>query len=123
MTRPLLGVCLLLPLLAGCGATPGGNPHFTQTLRQAVRTQGDATCLSFYPPAARQAGEEGTTTVDIGIGPNGQITSLTVQVSSGKSRLDQAALACLRAWRWSPAMLGDAAIESHVSQSISWRLK
>lgn len=122
MARLIGPLCMSVLLLAGCRATPGGNTQLRETLTSAVKTQGDETCLRFYPDASKQAGEQGATTVDIAIGPKGLPTSVVVQVSSGKPRLDAATLACVKTWRWTPALMNGVAIESHVSQSINWRL-
>lgn len=47
--------------------------------------------MRVYPPIARRLGQEGTVTLLLEIGANGDLRGLTVRQSSGHTVLDQAA--------------------------------
>ncbi len=53
-----------------------------------------------YPAASRRAGESGTVLLGIVVGPNGLPTEINVERSSGFMRLDDAAVAAVRKWRF-----------------------
>lgn len=58
----------------------------------------------YYPDAARRRGEQGTTTVDFCVGPDGRTAGVpSVQKSSGSPRLDDAAVQWISHARFVPA--------------------
>jgi protein TonB len=56
-----------------------------------------------YPPAARQAGLEGTVVLKIQILTNGRSGEISVTRSSGHPSLDESAVAAVRQWQFIPA--------------------
>ena len=62
-----------------------------------------------YPTASQRAGEQGTTHLEVCIGANGRVTSVTVARSSGHPRLDEAAAKWIRGERFQPAKINGAA--------------
>lgn len=62
-----------------------------------------------YPPQSRLRREQGRVVVKVLIGVDGRAQQTEVLTSSGYPRLDQAALASVRAGRFRPAQRGDAA--------------
>lgn len=64
-----------------------------------------------YPLRSTQLGEEGTVVLRATITATGAVKDVEVQKSSGFPRLDQAALAAVRRWRFTPSKRGDTAIE------------
>ena len=62
-----------------------------------------------YPSASRRAGEQGTTQLDVCIGANGRVSSVSVSKSSGFNRLDEAAAKWIRGERFQPAKVNGAA--------------
>jgi len=59
-----------------------------------------------YPRLSRQRGEQGKVVVQVFIGIDGTAQRAEIKVSSGFERLDQAALATARAWRYVPGKRG-----------------
>jgi protein TonB len=59
-----------------------------------------------YPAASRRAGEQGTATIKVLIDATGRPTEVSVQGSSGHSRLDESALSAVRAARARPYSVG-----------------
>ena len=55
-----------------------------------------------YPRASYRLGHEGSVLLRIEIDARGRVVSVTVVESSGHERLDQAAVAAARGWRFSP---------------------
>jgi len=55
-----------------------------------------------YPRASRRAGEAGTVVLRLTVGVSGTVLATDVLSSSGFDRLDQAAQAAVRQWRFSP---------------------
>ncbi len=64
-----------------------------------------------YPSAARRAGEQGTTQLDVCVNASGRVTSVSVARSSGSQRLDDAAAKWLRGERFQPARINGAPSE------------
>ena len=60
-----------------------------------------------YPPASRRLKEEGRVVLRVRVGPAGQVEAIELAASSGHVRLDQAALAAVREWRFTPARAGE----------------
>lgn len=56
-----------------------------------------------YPPLSRRMGEEGAVVLRVELDEQGNIDAARVSSSSGFARLDDAALAAVRAWRCTPA--------------------
>lgn len=59
-----------------------------------------------YPHDSRRLREQGTVVLMVLLGVDGRVADISVAQSSGFARLDQAALAAVRRWRWSPTMRG-----------------
>lgn len=57
-----------------------------------------------YPVESRHKREEGTVVLWLVISKDGRVTQVSVQQSSGFPKLDEAATAAVRKWRWSPSM-------------------
>ena len=58
-----------------------------------------------YPSAARRAGEQGTTQLEVCVNASGRVTSVSVARSSGSSRLDDAAAKWIRGERFQPGKI------------------
>ena len=57
-----------------------------------------------YPIESRRKHEQGTVVLTVLVGTAGTVMDVSVAKSSGFERLDKAALAAVRAWRWSPTL-------------------
>ncbi|WP_404480375.1 energy transducer TonB [Novosphingobium sp. BL-52-GroH] len=63
-----------------------------------------------YPTESRRAREQGTVKLLVLVGTDGAVKDIQVAGSSGSQRLDRAALAAVKRWRWSPMMSGGTAM-------------
>lgn len=59
-----------------------------------------------YPALSRRLGEQGKVVVRVLIGADGKAQQAEIRNSSGYDRLDQAALATVRSWRYAPGTRG-----------------
>jgi len=57
-----------------------------------------------YPTESRRKHEQGTVVLTLTLGFDGRVADIGVSRSSGFDRLDQAALAAVRKWRWEPVL-------------------
>lgn len=77
-----------------------------------------------YPAQSRRLGEEGSVQLLVFVLPNGRVSEATVAVSSGFSRLDEAAVReALRSWRLLPNTVDGVATGSWNRIGITFRLK
>lgn len=76
-----------------------------------------------YPTASRRLGEEGTVQLRVLVSAEGRPLQVDVHRSSTHPRLDEAALAAVRAWRFVAAKRGETAIEAPVIVPIVFRLE
>ena len=75
-----------------------------------------------YPYLSRRAREEGVVLLRVLVTDAGRAGELLVQHSSGSSRLDQAALATVRRWRFVPARQAGRAVEAWVLVPVTFAL-
>ena len=77
-----------------------------------------------YPVAARTAGHQGTVTLQMTVGPNGDVTGATIVTSSGFPELDQAAVAwVVNHWKYKPAVQGGVAVTSTTQAAVKFDLQ
>ena len=79
----------------------------------------------YYPDASRRLGEEGVSVVHACVGPNGKLSEApTIATSSGKERLDQAALKVAQAGsgKFSPALEDGKPVTSCFNFGIRFKL-
>lgn len=77
-----------------------------------------------YPPLSRRRGEQGTVTLRISVDDHGGVAHVELVDSSGFRRLDEAAIAGVRAWRFEPATEASGApIDSEVLWRVVFELK
>ena len=74
-----------------------------------------------YPAMSRRLGEEGRVLLLVRVTPQGLPDGVEVRESSGFARLDEAALAAVRQWRFVPARRGSEAIAASVLVPIIFR--
>lgn len=75
-----------------------------------------------YPPLSRRALEAGTVLLRVRVSAEGLALDVAIERGSGYERLDAAALAAVRLWRFVPARLGDNAVASSVLVPIHFSL-
>lgn len=76
-----------------------------------------------YPPASRRLEEEGKVVLRVRVGADGLPLEVEVKTSSGFARLDEAAKAAVKQWRFVAGRRGDEAIESWVSVPVVFSLQ
>lgn len=75
-----------------------------------------------YPIESGQRGEQGTVRIRMHVDTLGFVTRVEILRSSGHIRLDRAAQAGVRAWRFTPAMRDGAAVPDQIDMNIDFRL-
>lgn len=75
-----------------------------------------------YPAVSRRLREEGTVVLEVFILADGAVGDLRVKRSSGFTRLDEAALAAVRRWKYLPARRGGETLALWHSQSLVFSL-
>ena len=75
-----------------------------------------------YPRFARELGWHGTTVLRITVEPEGNVTSVTTQKSSGFPILDESATQAIKQWVFAPAQNGEFAVASTVDIPIRFDL-
>lgn len=76
-----------------------------------------------YPGMSRRRGEEGQVVLQVVVGTDGRVASLSVAQSSGFRRLDKAALDAVRQWRFQPARRGSTPVRSVARIPIRFALR
>jgi len=76
-----------------------------------------------YPPVSRRLGEQGKVLLRVQVAADGIADSVTLQTSSGSTRLDQAALAAVKKWRFVPAKRGGQAVSASVVVPVSFSIE
>lgn len=75
-----------------------------------------------YPAISRRLGEQGQVLFNVYILANGTVGEIKIRRSSGYPRLDGAALAAVRRWRYLPARQGGEPIPFWYVQPIIFEL-
>jgi periplasmic protein TonB len=76
-----------------------------------------------YPASSRRMREQGLVVLRVKVRVDGSVDTVLVQHRSGSIRLDEAALAAVRQWKFVPAKRGGQVIESWVLVPIEFELK
>jgi protein TonB len=72
---------------------------------------------------SRRLGEQGTVHLHIAIDASGTISAVTVEQSSGSTRLDEAAVTWVRShWRYHPAKIDDRPVASTARAAVVFDL-
>lgn len=75
-----------------------------------------------YPKAARKRKMEGLVLVAVAVSTDGLPSEIEVEQGSGFDMLDQAAIAAVKGWRFTPARKGDKPVASRVQVPIVFKL-
>jgi protein TonB len=75
-----------------------------------------------YPKAAQRQGLQGRVLLRVQVLANGQVGALEVKQSSGKPVLDEAALAAVKNWIFTPSKRGSTPIDGWTQVPIEFRL-
>lgn len=77
-------------------------------------------CRDFYPLWSRLRGDEGVTVLDFTVRADGTVADAKVVGSSGSQRMDEAAVECVSAWHYKPAMRGGAIADVPWHSEVVW---
>lgn len=121
------------PTPSGTGSAVAGSPPATGDAqppsapaapKSGTAAIARATPQPEYPPLSRRRGEEGTVTLRISVDDHGGVAHIEIVESSGFRRLDEAAVAGVRSWRFEPATeSGGAPIDSEVLWRVVFELE
>ncbi|MDX1485676.1 MAG: TonB family protein [Alphaproteobacteria bacterium] len=75
-----------------------------------------------YPWISRRRGEQGRVVLDVAVTAAGAAAEVRIKRSSGYARLDRAAVAAVRTWRFAPARRGGRAVAGRIDVPITFRL-
>jgi protein TonB len=75
-----------------------------------------------YPMAARRASREGKTVLLVSVDADGGCGDVRIEESSGTPSLDQAAIAAVRHWRFTPARTSGRTVPSMIRVPVLFRL-
>jgi periplasmic protein TonB len=96
-------------------ATPSGGA-VAQDLKTSSRVE------PIYPPASRRAGEEGTVRVKVLVDERGRPSQVQVAQSSGFPKLDEAAIAAVRKWKFVAATDGNKSVQAWTQVAVTFKL-
>jgi periplasmic protein TonB len=75
-----------------------------------------------YPPISIRLNEEGRVTVKFVVDAEGNVSDVQVIGPSGKERLDNAAIALVKRWRYHPALQAGKPVPTTISAVVVFRL-
>jgi protein TonB len=76
-----------------------------------------------YPAISKRLGEEGSVVLRVELDEQGNIGMAHISSSSGLTRLDEAALAAVKAWRCTPAMRNGQPVRATALQPFKFVLQ
>ena len=76
-----------------------------------------------YPVASYRMGHQGSVLLRITIGADGRVLGVELLEGSGYARLDQAALAAVRSWRFSPGTEDGAPARGTLDHRVTFRIE
>ncbi len=79
--------------------------------------------MPVYPAASKRLSEQGLVRMRVLVGGDGRVQQIVLESSSGYSRLDNAAMASVRDWKFAPARRGDASVSAWVIVPFNWKLE
>ncbi|HEU4625596.1 MAG TPA: TonB family protein [Steroidobacteraceae bacterium] len=107
------------PAPAAITAETSPAPPVPETANMKVNRRVDPV----YPAASRRAGEEGMGVFRVLVDANGRPQDVTVVSSTGHPRLDEAAIAAILKWTFSPAMQAGQAVQSYTKVQVKFELQ
>jgi periplasmic protein TonB len=108
------------PMTAAPAPAPAPAPRVEMPITDADYLQNPPPA---YPRMSFRLGEEGTSVIRVLIGPDGRAQDAQIASSSGYTRLDQAAEATARSWRYVPGKRGGVPEAMWVNVPIKWEIK
>ena len=81
------------------------------------------TCEQKYPPLAVRLNHQGVTTLGFTIDPDGGVSNVHVEKSSGYDELDRAAVECASSWQYKAAIQAGKPVAVTWSTIVKWDLR
>ncbi len=104
-----------------------GKGNMTLSSIAGVQTEAQPNYLRnpapVYPFEARRLGQQGLVVLSVDVDRQGNSVQVKVKRSSRYLLLDNSALKTVRRWKYSPARIGELAIESNVEVPIRFKLE
>lgn len=104
---------------------PARQAPAAQSAKASARTtppRPTATKNPYYPLGAKAAGQHGIAYVRVTVSSGGRVQEVRIHRSTGNSSLDASALACVRGWRFAPALREGKAVAASALVKVSFRL-
>ncbi len=76
-----------------------------------------------YPAESRRLGQEGLVILSVDVNREGSAVRIDIKQSTGYPNLDNAAIKAVRRWKFSPAKIGQLAVDSKVEVPIRFQLE
>jgi protein TonB len=76
-----------------------------------------------YPVFAKRSREQGTVLLRVGVDADGRVTRIEIEKTSGSERLDHAALAAVKRWRFAPARSAGQPIAGVALVPVNFKLE
>ncbi len=76
-----------------------------------------------YPSVSRRLGEQGLVLLHVQVTADGTAGSVALQIGSGSTRLDQAALEAVKKWRFIPAKRGEQSVSASVVVPVRFSIE
>lgn len=122
------------PPVATSPAATSATPAQPRSKQQEVMAKPPVTAPRFdaaylnnpaptYPPLSRRLGEQGRVLIRVYVDPNGEPAQVKLRQSSGHRRLDAAAEAAVRRWRFIPARRGQEPVGAWILVPIAFKLR
>jgi len=105
----------------GGGGSESGPKHVSRTADRSVPELVHRVNPT-YPASAQAEGVEGTVKLKVTVGTTGNVEQVTVAASSGDTRLDSAAVASVRKWKYRPAVQNGEPRRVETYATVSFRL-
>ncbi len=122
-----------VPTAAPTAATPPSAPPVTSasaavppkpvTLGNELSLNCSERTPPVYPKQSMRLGEQGKTILQVDLDESGRVTAVAVKISSGYSRLDDAAISAVKSWHCTPARRNGTAVRSTALQPFNFALK
>jgi TonB family protein len=124
MRRSALAGIAVLPLLAAVPAKAADAAFCNAPgMTQPMPLTSHAPPPELYPPLSAMMGESGNTLVRYTVLASGIVGDASIERSSGSLRLDDAAVAFVKAFRFKPAMLDGKPVDCSRQIVIRWSLE
>lgn len=121
-TRPAAAKTAAKEMPVAASESAALAPALPPALPPAWGLPGLANPAPAYPWRARQNGEQGRVILRVSVDSGGRPTAVAVARTSGYGRLDRAAVAAIRQWRFAPARAGGRDVAGTVEVPVTFRL-